>query len=832
MFKKIFLALFIGGTVMLLAAAAIAGLFAWDYVQKIEKTLPPLSKLKNYSPPLPTIIYSSEGTKIGELFEEKRYPIAVSKVSPLLVKSFLASEDARFYEHIGIDPQGLLRAGISYVLKQGAKQGGSTITQQLAKNVLLSRERTIERKVKDILLSLQIEKSFSKDEILEMYLNTIFLGNNSYGVEAAARNYFRKSSRKLTLAEASMIAGLAPAPSAYAPTDNFEKAKVRQRFVLDRLVQNGWATQTEADEAYLETLSIHRAETPNTRSAPYFLMEVKKQLENTLKLENLLTSGYKVQTSLNLALQRHSQAVISRFVEQFESKKAFRKPLLKHGANYVAALEKLSRRAWNADDEEDVRGIIVDLIPSLDIALIATQTGPGILLAEDHRWALRAAASKKASAIEDFADVLSIGDEVHVKAVDSRSPKRLPSAAKIFAEHGKTLSLYGLSPANAELRYYQLTDTEGIEAASIVMDAQSGDILAMVGGSSFQNSQFNRSTQAMRQVGSSVKPLYYALAMDHGFSPASRIDSPPIVIGDWKPENYDREFTGRTNLRTSLVHSYNISSIQLFKALGVRLSEQHFKNLGLPWTDVRLAHSLGAGSATLLQMVQAYSPFANSGKLTEAHFIKAIEDRNDEVIISASDRRLKVSPIDGGGSVQGAQVLSPAAAYVGARLMQDVIRFGTGTRAQGVPFAAGKTGTTNGYTDAWFMGVTPRLVCAVWVGFDDARKSLGGNGTGGKMAAPLWREIMLAASKLYPSNEWSVPEGVVKVRIGYGGEKAYGTGGIVMPAVAGSEPGSSTAREALGLDLSSPLSGSQDENADRLSQPEPHDDNTSLRRMY
>ena len=317
MFKKVFLALFIGSSITLLAWISIAGFFAWDYVQKVEETLPPLSKLKNYSPPLPTIIYSSEGTKIGELFEEKRYPIAVSKVSPILIKSFLASEDARFYEHIGVDPQGLLRAGISYIMKQSAKQGGSTITQQLAKNVLLSRERTIERKVKDILLALKIEKNFSKDEILEMYLNTIFLGNNSYGVEAAARNYFRKSSRKLSLAEASMIAGLAPAPSAYAPTDNFDKAKVRQRFVLDRLVQNGWVTQTEANDAFVEPITVHRAETPNTRSAPYFLMEVKKQLENTLKLENLLTSGYKVQTSLNLALQRHAQAVIGNFVEQF-----------------------------------------------------------------------------------------------------------------------------------------------------------------------------------------------------------------------------------------------------------------------------------------------------------------------------------------------------------------------------------------------------------------------------------------------------------------------------------------------------------------------------------
>lgn len=845
MFKKILLIVILGGGFIAVSAGGIAGMLAWNYVQKIEKTLPPVDKLKNYAPALPTIIYSNEGTKIGELFEEKRYPVALAEVSPVLVKSFLASEDARFYEHSGVDPQGLARAAIAHFLKQGAKQGGSTITQQLVKNVLLTRERTIERKVKDILLALKIEKSFSKDEILEMYLNTIFLGNNSYGVEAAARNYFRKSSKKLRLSEAALIAGLAPAPSAYAPTDNFEKAKNRQRFVLDRMVQNGWVSKTDADKAYAETLTVHRAETPNTRSAPYFLIEVKKQLENSLQLENLLTSGYKVQTSLNLALQKHSQNVVSTFLEQFESKKAFHKPIARHGSQYASALEKLARSGWSNEEEEDIRGIVIDLDPALDVALVATQTGPGLLLAEDHRWALRAAASKKTSAIQDFADILAIGDEVHIKKVDTRAPKRLGKVAKYFSEHAETLKLFGMTEETFKYDFYQLTDTEGIEAAAIIMDAQSGDILTLVGGSSFQSSQFNRATQALRQVGSSVKPLYYSLALDNGFSPASRIDSPPIVMGDWKPENYDKEFTGRTNLRTSLVHSYNISSIQLFKAIGIPLAALHFKKLGLPWDDVNLAHSLGAGSATLLQMVQAYSPFANAGRITEAHYIKAIQNRDDEIIVSASDPRLKAAPLpltakqpssttqDNSSPTEDIrQVLSPAAAYVSSRVMQDVIRFGTGTRAQGIPFAAGKTGTTNGYTDAWFIGVTPRLVCAVWVGFDDAKKSLGGEGTGGKMAAPLWKQIMEAAVKLYPSNEWVVPENVINVRVGFGGERIYGSGGILMPAVAGSEPGSSGARDALGLDLGSPLSGGSTDSGEAATKNETHDDSTSLRRMY
>jgi penicillin-binding protein 1A len=837
MIKKIILFVILGGAVLLALAAGAAAFIGFNYIEKIEKTLPPVEAMKNYNPALPTQIFSSEGTKIGELFEEKRYPVQLSAISPLVVKAFLAAEDSRFYEHIGIDIQGLARAGIAHFMKSGQKQGGSTITQQLVKNVLLTRERTLERKVKDILLALKTEKAFSKDEILELYLNTIFLGNNSYGVEAAARNYFRKSSKKLKLSEAAMIAGLAPAPSAYAPTESFEKAKTRQRFVLDRMVQNKWATKQEADEAFAEALTIHYAETPNTRSAPYFLMEVKKQLEGTLKLPDLLTSGYKIQTTLNLQLQKYAQKIVSTYLEQFEAKKAFRKPVEKHGADYQSALDKLSRSGWSADDEEDIRGIIIDLSPQLDVALIATQTGPGILLAEDHRWALRAASSKKTSNIQDFADILSIGDEVHVRKADSRLPRRLGNFRKLFAEHEDTLKLYNLTAESLAPQFYQLTDTEGIEAAAVVMDAQTGEVISMVGGSGFQNSQFNRVTQALRQVGSSVKPLYYALSLDNGFSPASRIDSPPIVMGDWKPENYDKEFTGRTNFRTSLVHSYNISSIQLFKALGLPLVSQHFKKLGLPWDEVNLAHALGAGSATVLQMAQSYSPFANNGKIAEARYIKAIEDREGKVIVEGRDPKLRAAPVtaatantqDGNDPLQ---VLSPAASYVIVRVMQDIIRFGTGTRAQGIPFAAGKTGTTNGYTDAWFVGVTPRLVCAVWLGFDDARKSLGTDGAGGKMAAPLWKQIMEGAVKLYPASDWKVPENVVSVRIGVGGDRVSGTGGIVMPAVSGTEPGKPQARDALGLDLGSPLVTPSSDSAESPARPDNHDDNTSLRRMF
>lgn len=808
-----FLVFLLAGAILALSAAI--GVFL--YVKKVEEELPPLSKLENLQLSLPALIYSRDGVKIGELFDEKRYPVPLAKINPMLVKAFLAAEDAEFYQHSGVDLGGTLRASLFYLTKSKSKQGGSTITQQLAKNLLLTRERTLSRKLKDILMARRIERAYSKDRILELYLNHIFLGNNSYGVEAAARNYFRKSNGSLSLAEAAMIAGLTPAPSAYAPTENLQKAKTRQRFVLDQMQRHGWAKPEEVQAALAENLSINRAESPNTKLAPYFMMEVMKQLEDSLKLEGLKSRGYRITTTLDYKMQRLAQQAVVEGLKAHAEKKGFRGPVRRLGADFQGGLAEILKKPFTPGEEYEL-AVVVDLFPGLDAVAIVAQQGLGILLAEDHRWALSASRVKERGALQDFANVLAIGDVVHVQRLERGTPKRIEQGKKLLSGLSQYRESFAQPPAHEGIRYYGLTDTEGVESAALVMEAESGAVRAMVGGENFLNSQFNRATQAKRQVGSSVKPLYYGLAQDAGFSPASQIDSPPLVIGDWKPENYDREFIGRTSLRRSLILSFNISSIQLFQALGLKKIHRHFQRLGLDWPEGDLSLALGSGSASLLQMVQAYSPFANQGRVSFAHYIEKIEDRQGKVVMEWPDGKLAVqavpeahqnreaAPEKPGSQAKEApespfpQVLSPQAAYVTSRMMQDVIRWGTGTKAAGVsPEAAGKTGTTNGYTDAWFMGVVPNMVLGVWLGYDDSRKSLGSKGTGGTMAAPIWREVLKAALREEPAPKWQEPEGInyVRTSVESGGFASDGAG-ISVPVVSGTEPGAPGARNALG----------------------------------
>lgn len=809
------------GVASLVLVCAIAGAaFLWRQLEEIKSTLPDVRQLENYELSVPSQIVSADGEVIGELFSEKRYPVKLAEMSPLLVKAFLASEDSEFYHHSGLDYLGIVRAGLHFVFGVGSKTGGSTITQQLAKTLLLTREQTVMRKLKDMLLARQIETMMPKDRILELYLNTIFLGNNSHGVEAASRNYFKKNSSALSLAEASMIAGLAPAPSKYAPTTNFKAAKNRQKYVLSRMVELGMIPEHEALAAYSVELNPTRAESPNATVAPFFLMEVKKKLETLFEPHQLESGGYKIYTTIDLDLQQKALEQVRTYLKQYESKKGFKGPLNRHGEILEDALARMIARPVDLETES-LRAIVVDLLPQLDAALIVSQLGLGMLLAEDHRWALRTGKNKESDVL-DFAHIIRIGDEVHVKMLERGTPRRIQENASMLTGMSKFLPYFLSGTSYEGIRYYGLSDVEQVEASVLLMDVETGGVRVMIGGSDFESSQFNRSVLAKRQVGSSIKPLYFGLALDHGFGAASKIDSPPIVIGDWKPENYSRKFLGRTTLRSSLINSYNIPSIQLFQALGMDLVASHMAKLGIDWNARDLSLALGSGGATLLEMVQAYSPFAHAGRLQEARYIDRIEDRTGKIVMDASDRRLLPDPVFTGSaqadkvadpeatvtlearsaisSADPSQVLSPEASYIASSILEGVVNFGTGTRAQ-IPSirVAGKTGTTNGYTDAWFLGMTPGIVCGTWVGFDDARKSLGTDGTGGKMAAPLWREIVRAALNKYGTAPVPAPSSVRFVNIDpETGDLARG-GGIPIPVVSGFEPGSRRLRHALGM---------------------------------
>lgn len=823
-------ALRIGAFLIFLVFICVLGVSAtllYNFYSDVKGTLPDASRIRQMELSLPSQVLAADGKIIGELFSERRYPVRIEEITPQLRNAFIAAEDANFYSHAGVDYGGFFRAAGHYVFGAGTKQGGSTITQQLAKNFLLTREKTLSRKLKDILLATEIEKLLTKNEILELYLNSIFLGNNSYGVEAAARNYFGKSARDLSLAQAAMIAGLTPAPSAYAPTANMLAAKQRQKYVLGQMVRWGMVTREQAEAAAREQIIVARAASPNNRIAPYLFADIKKKLAEHIELSKLETGGYIIHTTLNSDLQLRANEIMKNYVARFSDKKGFKGPVSRNGDDFTAALERILKEPKSDDLNDAAKAIVVDLDPELDMAVIVSQFGPGFLLAEDHKWALSAGKFKN-NQIFDFANILKVGDEIHVRQLSRNSPKRILDGVKrrnYFAEYAENMRSAGFT---SQVNFYELTDVEQIEGALVLTEADSGAIRVMVGGSDFAQSQFNRVTQAKRQMGSSVKPLYYALAFDQGFGLASKVDSPPIVIGDWKPENYSRNLLGRKTLRASLVQSFNLPSIQIFQALGITQAAAHVRKLGIQFPDRDLSAALGSGSASLLEVTQAFSPFVRAGEIKESYFIERVEDRNGQIVFDASSRELLPAPLEllspsqerqnvGYTSVQKqesdqyqarevagynrAQVISPQAAYLLYSGLESAVTFGTATNARisGVR-VAGKTGTTNGYTDAWFIGMVPGLVCGTWIGFDDAKKSLGTGATGGAYAAPLWREFMLEAIKVFKPGELVMPPDMSTARMDpeTGNPVVGNKAGIEIPVVNGFEPGSPSLRHAIG----------------------------------
>ncbi|KAB8029826.1 penicillin-binding protein 1A [Fluviispira multicolorata] len=798
--KKLFVFLFIFITIL-----------AFYKLYKIEKSLPSVEKLANYEPALPTVLYSQDGIKIAELFQERRYPVLLTEVTPFLKNAFIAAEDADFYSHKGLDFKGFFRAFYHFITFSNQKQGGSTITQQLAKNVLLTKERTITRKIKDILMARKIEESFSKDKILELYLNNIYLGNGAYGIEAASENYFRKSNIKLSLAQAALIAGLTPAPSAYDPTDNLEVAKIRQTYVLDRMLKREMITQSQYDRAIKEKITVYKAESPNNKVAPYFVAEVKKQLVNQLEIENIETSGLTIYTTLHSKIQIAAQTGVQNFSKQYEGRKSFKGAIKRHGEDIHDTILKLINVPLKEIDNE------IAIVTSIDDELrsvgVVTQKGIGVLLAEDISWALHAGRSKETD-LESLNYILKVGDEIHVQKVKGDIPARVTDNRKFVTKLQSHLKKFNITVSNRMTRY-TLTDSVGIEAASMVMDAKTGEVLAMVGGENFIQSQFNRATQAERQVGSSVKPLYYSYAIDNGFSPASLIDSPQIDIDGWQPENYEGEETGRVTLRHSLTMSLNIPSIFLFHTVGATKISKQLNRFGFSWPSSDLSLALGSGSTSLLKMVQAYSVFANQGKLAQAYYIQEVVDRKGNIIYTARDKKIYASPVTPQfvedapylpGKVSNRQedpsslqMISPQAAFVTLDLLRAVVHSGTGQAVLGVsPYVGGKTGTTNGNTDAWFMGVASQLVAGVWIGYDDSSKTLGGGGTGAGMAAPIWKSMMQTAVKVYPQLDSNRPNGVHEIRVDRDtGEYSAAPNSIYVYVIDGTEPGGIYSKNAF-----------------------------------
>ncbi|MBZ4658378.1 MAG: family penicillin-binding protein [Desulfacinum sp.] len=709
--------------VMVLGVAAFVAVAS--YIQ-LERSLPSIQSLKEYRPPVVSRMYAADGTLIGEYYRERRYVRPLDSFPRHVIQAFLAAEDARFYEHGGLDLAGIFRAMVKNLRAGEIVQGGSTITQQVVKSLLLSPERTYIRKIKEAILAYRIDRSMTKDEILYLYLNQIYLGSRAYGVEAAARTYFGKNAEDLTVAEAALLAGLPKAPSRFSPFRNLEKALERQHYVLERMVEVGFLSPEEAVAARKEPLDFADPEASRVQVLNSFTEEVRRRVEADFGSDVLYGDGLSIHTTLDLEAQRAAEAAVQKGLEELDKRHGYRGP---HGhvegPERDAFLQQLAEKYRNLASGAVVEAVVQECPKGgMCRLLLGRERTARLLPPEKEKWAAGYFKSRKKG--------LNPGDVIRVR----------------LEEEGDG------STWNA-----RLDQEPAAEGAFLAMDPRSGRVYCLVGGKDFSKSQFNRAIQAIRQPGSAFKPIIYAAALDRGFTAASvLIDSPiiqddPSLQGPWKPANYDRSFWGPILLRDALIHSRNVVTIKLLQQVGVDYVVDYAHRLGIrsPLTPT-LSLALGASGVSLWELLTAYSAFANQGVRSEPYLVEAVYDRDGRLLQRHEPRQ--------------EAVLSPQTAFLVTHILQGVIQEGTGrgVRRLGRP-AAGKTGTTNDLKDAWFVGYTPSTLAGAWVGHDDHRLSLGRKETGGRAAAPIWLYFMEAWLQGKPVENFAIPQGIVFAKV-------------------------------------------------------------------
>ncbi|MFP9137602.1 penicillin-binding protein 1A [Devosia sp. XGJD_8] len=728
--------------------AALAGIgVAAIYLTTVAAELPDYTVLKDYQPPVTTRVHAADGTLLAEFARERRLFQPIETVPPLLVQAFLSAEDKDFYNHGGIAIDGVFRAVRDNLMARmdgnnAIQGGGSSITQQVAKNFLLSSEQTWDRKIQEALLAIRIESTFSKDRILELYLNEIFLGLNSYGVAAAALNYFDKALYELTLAEAAYVAALPKGPNNYHPFRRPQAAIERRNWVIDRMVENGYATLEEAEAAKGEPLNvIPRAGGSQLYSAEYFTEEVRRELAKLYGEDQLYGGGLSVRTTLEPRLQEYARRALMDGLIAYDRSKGFRTP--------VASIE------IGADWGLDVAKIVpLSDVPEWQLAVVLEISG------NEARIGLRP---------DDIAD----GGVADDRVVGTLSGPDITWVSKPLQEILNVGDVVYVSPISGKTGNYMLEQVPEIEGALVAMDPRTGRVLAMVGGFSYAMSEFNRATQALRQPGSSFKPIVYAAALDNGYTPASVVLDAPVEIrnGDgsiWRPENYAQEFYGPQTLRRGIERSRNVMTVRLAKDIGMPLVAEYARLFGVYDTmQPVLAMALGAGETTDLRMTAAYATIANGGRKIVPTLIDRIQDRYG-VTVYKHDQRLcqscKAESWNGQGEPvivdNREQVLDPMTAYQITSMMEGVVQRGTGTAARVLNRpVAGKTGTTNDYKDAWFVGFTPELAVGVYVGYDQPR-SMGRAVTGGTFAVPIFTDFMAKALEGKPATQFNKPPGM------------------------------------------------------------------------
>ena len=725
----LFLILFI---TFLIASTGIALWYIWS------SNLPYIGSLKNYNPPIITKVFADDGQIIGKFSDEKRVLVPLGKIPTHTINAFTAVEDARFFQHKGIDFLGIMRAFFKNIKARRIEQGGSTITQQVTKSLLLKNPaRTYKRKVREVLLSLQIEKEFSKNKILYLYLNQIYMGHGLYGIEAASEVYFGKDTRELNIAESALLAGLAQAPSRDDPIKHFNRAKLRQKYVLERMKDEGFINDKQFQEALTTKLTIKSEKKRYYKKAPYFLEHIRQRIEKKYGRHLLYKGGLKVYTTVNLKMHEAAKKAIKKGLYELDRREGFRIPTRRFIFSGEETLNEPKPETVSKNPLEIgtiTQGTVIKVDSINKETLVQIEDKKGILPLSAMKWA-RMVDPEKAyfeSKLQDPADVLTPGDIITVKIIKK---------SKDFPE--LTLSLEQAPEA---------------QAALLCLEAKTGYVKAMVGGLDFSKSQFNRATQARRQPGSAFKPIIYAAALDNGLTPSSIIIDAPFIspIGEeeklWKPKNYKEKFYGPTPFRTGLIKSRNIMTIKILKKTGVKHTIDYARRMGIDsLLNPDLSLALGSSGVSLVELTKTYSVFANGGMLVKPIYITKIIDRNGKIL---EENQPSFS-----------ESISQETAYVMTDLLKAVVTEGTGWRAKALSRpVAGKTGTTNDLRDAWFIGFDPTLVTGVWVGYDDSRQ-MGKGETGSRVACPIWLYFMREVLKGKPIIPFQHPEGVVITKI-------------------------------------------------------------------
>lgn len=852
---------FLRGLYAFVGLGVLGGVIGAAVIITFSLSLPKITSLNDYRPPIPSKILAKDGTVLAQIGLEDREVAEIDEIPQRIIGAFLSAEDDKFYEHQGVDYLGVMRAMMANIKAGRVVQGGSTITQQVAKSLLLTNERSISRKIKDFLLALRIEKHLSKDEILYLYLNQVYLGGGYYGVKAAFKGYYNKELSEATVAESAMVAGLLVAPGRYSPYVNVQAAVRRQQYVLGRMLATGKITEEEYQEALREKIQF-RIRRLGGFKAGHFTDWVRQRVIEVVGEDNFLTNGFVVKTTLDWSLQQVAEKESKEGAREIDKRQGFKGPLKSLEANqwdeffkkqraqiysdasnyftindamerdyeYVldeAFYDKIIERegifneesnsrkvlAGYAEDDpiiehlkvkETYEAIVLDTDDQARLIYIKLAGVSGIIPYEMFRWAH----TREISADRIFhpyvtrpSTILKKGDVVHVRLMSKKTGLK-ERVTNEFEKYLDKLKDKGKRIAQEQYLLCMLDQVPEAEAALVSLNPQNGEILSLVGGVDFNRSQFNRALQALRQPGSSFKPILYAAALENGFTPATTIIDSPEALGgveglNWKPGNYDGKFKGPMTLRYALETSRNVPTVKIAQDLGVEKIHEFSARLGLHIDMPKdLSLSLGSFGVTLLDLTSAYALFPNGGKKLKPVSVLSITDRDGkmysldgaietieaEASEVAVEEAPKVEPTAEASEEElaqeeqveenqflsglaGDQVYDARLAYLMTNLLRGVVLYGTGRGALEVSsYLGGKTGTTNNYVDAWFMGFSNNVVTGVWTGFDN-NETLGFGETGARSALPIWKEYMRAALVRYGENDFRVPAGLVNVVI-------------------------------------------------------------------